>query len=205
MSNQNSDRLKQNAQRIMRIWEERARDEVNASLHQDSLILQNSLPQYLNQLVDELSTKIERTPASIKTGKLENTRVSKQHGHERAGLADYTMTQLIFEYHILRQVIFQVLEEEAPLEPRARDIIIDSIEQAVNDAATQFSDTLQDLQELFTVTLTHDLRGPLNVIKIGTQLTLRRLEQGDTHATVAAKMLSAVERLDLMIQNLLGA
>jgi signal transduction histidine kinase len=204
MSNPTSDRLKQHAQKIMRIWEERARDEVSASLHQDSLVLQNSLPQYLNQLVDELSTKIE-TPARIKVDKLENTRLSKQHGHERAGFADYSMTQLIFEYHILRQVIFQVLEEEVPLEPKERDIIIDSIEQAVNDAATQFSHTLQDIQELFTITLTHDLRGPLNVMKIGTQLTLRRVEQGDTYANIAAKMLSAVERLDSMIQNLLDA
>lgn len=55
------------------------------------------------------------------------------------------------------------------------------------------------------VTLTHDLRGPLNVIKMGTQLTLRRLEQGDTHVNIAAKMLSAVDRLDSMIQNLLDA
>ncbi|RUT07971.1 two-component sensor histidine kinase [Chroococcidiopsis cubana SAG 39.79] len=189
----------------MRIWEKRARDEISASLHQNSLILQNSLPQYLNQLVDELSTEIERIPARIEADKLENTRISKQHGQERAGFADYSMTQLIFEYHILRQVIFQVLEEEAPLEPRERDIIIDSIEQAVNDAATQFSRTLRDIQELFTVTLSHDLRNPLNIIRIGTQLTLRRLEQGDTHANIAAKMLSAVERLDSMIQNLLDA
>ena len=205
MSNQSSDRLKQNAQKIMQMWEERARDEVSASIHQDSLILQNSLPQYLNQLADELSTKIERTPARIKADKLENTRIGKQHGHERAGFADYSMTQLIFEYHILRQVIFQVLESETPLEVRERDIIIDSIEQAVNDAATQFSQTLQDIQELFTVTLTHDLRGPLNVIKMGIQLILRRLEQGITQVNIAAKMLSAIDRLDSMIQNLLDA
>jgi hypothetical protein len=62
MFNQASDRLKQNAQLIMRLWEEQAREQVRASIHQDSLVLQNSLPQYLNQLVDELSTKIERTP-----------------------------------------------------------------------------------------------------------------------------------------------
>lgn len=205
MSNQASDRLKQNTQRIMRMWEERARDEVVASIHQNSLVLQNSLPQYLNQLVDELSNKIEKTPTRIKADQLESTRIGKQHGHERAGFADYSMTQLIFEYHILRQVIFQVLEEESPLKTRERDIIIDSIEQAVNDAATQFSQTLRDIQELFMVTLTHDLRGPLNVIKMGTQLTLRRLEQGDTHVNIAAKMLNAVDRLDSMIQNLLDA
>ncbi|MHC5673931.1 sensor histidine kinase [Nostoc sp.] len=205
MFNQTSERLKQNVERIMQTWEKRARDEVAASMHQDSLMLQNSLPEYLNQLVYELSTKIERTPARIKKDKLESTRIGKKHGHERAGFADYSMTQLIFEYHILRQVIFQILEEEAALEVRERDIIIDSIEQAVNDAATQFSQTLRDIQELFIVTLTHDLRNPLNVIKMGTHLTLRRLEQGDTHANIAAKMLKAVERLNSMIQNLLDA
>jgi len=115
------------------------------------------------------------------------------------------MSQLIFEYHILRQVIFQVLEEEAPLEARERDIIIGSVEQAVNDAATQFSQTLQDIQELFMVTLTHDLRSPLNVVKMGTQLTLRRIEPGDSHVKVVAKMLSAINRLDSMIKNLLDA
>jgi signal transduction histidine kinase len=88
---------------------------------------------------------------------------------------------------------------------RERDIIIDSIEQAVNDAATEFSQTLRDIQELFMVTLTHDLRGPLNIIKMGTQLTLRRLDQGDTQVKIAVKMLKAVERLNSMIQNLLDA
>ena len=88
---------------------------------------------------------------------------------------------------------------------RDRDIIIGSIEQAVNDAATQFSETLRDIQELFMVTLTHDLRNPINVVKMGTQLILRRLKRGDTHMDVAARMLGAIDRLDSMIQNLLDA
>jgi signal transduction histidine kinase len=205
MSNQASDRLKQNAEKIMAMWEKRARDEVGASTHQNSLVLQDSLPLYLNQLVDELSNRIVRTSARITADEVESTRIGKLHGHERAGYADYSMTHLIFEYHLLRQVIFQVLEEEAPLGVQDRDIIIGSIEQAVNDAATQFSETLRDIQELFMVTLTHDLRGPLNVVKMGTQLTLRRLERGDTHVDVATRMIGAVNRLDSMIQNLLDA
>jgi signal transduction histidine kinase len=40
---------------------------------------------------------------------------------------------------------------------------------------------------------------------MGTQLTLRRLERGDTHTDVAARMLNAIDRLDSMIQNLLDA
>jgi signal transduction histidine kinase len=205
MSNQVSESLKQNAQRIMQIWEKRARDQVDASIHQDSLVLQNSLPLYLNQLVDELSTEINRTDARIEADEVESKRIGKRHGRERAGYADYSMTELIFEYHLLRQVIFQVLEEEAPLEVRERDIIIASIEQAVNDAATQFSETLRDIQELFMVTLTHDLRGPINTVKLGTQLILRRLERGDSHVEVTARMISAIDRMDSMIQNLLDA
>ncbi|MEG4417596.1 HAMP domain-containing sensor histidine kinase [Microcoleus sp. LAD1_D5] len=205
MSNQASDRLKQNSEKIMGMWEKRAREEVGASTHQNSLVLQDSLPLYLNQLVDELSNRIVRTPARITADEVESTRIGKLHGHERAGYADYSMTNLIFEYHLLRQVIFQVLEEEAPLGVEDRDIIIGSIEQAVNDAATQFSETLRDIQELFMVTLTHDLRNPISVVKMGTQLTLRRLERGDTHRDVATRMLSAINRVDSMIQNLLDA
>lgn len=205
MSNSVSERLQQNAQIIMQMWEKRARNEVYASLHQDSLVLQDSLPLYLNQLVDELSNSINRTPARIKADEVESTRIGKKHGHERAGYADYSMTQLIFEYHILRQVIFQVLEEEAPLDVRSRDIIINSIEQAVNDAATQFSETLRDIQELFMVTLTHDLRGPINVMKLGTHLIVRRLDRGDARLDVAVRMISAIDRLDSMVQNLLDA
>ncbi len=54
MANPASERLQQNVDRIIRLWEEWARDEISASMHHDSLILQNSLPQYLNFLVTEL-------------------------------------------------------------------------------------------------------------------------------------------------------
>lgn len=203
MYSQTAEQLQQNIPKIMKRWEERARDEVYASMHQDSLVLRDSLPLYLKQLVDELSVQIDKTPSQITADEIESTRIGKKHGHERAGYADYSMNQLIFEYHILRQVIFQVLEEEVPLNVRDRDIIIGSIEQAVNDSATQFAETLHDIQELLMVTITHDLRGPINVVKMGTQLTLRRLERGDTHANVAMRMMGAIDRLDSMIQNLL--
>ncbi len=205
MSKPASERLQQNSKRIMQLWEEWARKEVSASMHQDSLVLQDSLPQYLNHLGDALSTEIKRTSARIEGDRVEGDRIGKQHGRERAGYADYSITQLIFEYHILRRVIFQVLEQDAPLDVRERDIIVGSIEQAVNDAATQFSQTLREIQELFMVTLTHDLRNPINVVKMGTQLLLRRFERGDNHFDVTARMLSAIDRLDSMIQNLLDA
>jgi hypothetical protein len=82
------------------LWEKRARDRVGASTHQNSLVLQNSLPLYLNQLVDQLSNRIVRTSARITADEVESTRIGKLHRQERAGYADYSMTQLIFEYQL---------------------------------------------------------------------------------------------------------
>jgi signal transduction histidine kinase len=190
----------------MGLWEERARQEVDAAMHQDSHLLRDALPLYLSQLVNELSTHIERTPARMRADEKESTRIGKQRGRERAGYVDYSMPQLIFEYHILRQVVFQVLEEETPLTVHERDIIIDSIEQAVNDAATQFSQTLREIQTLFTETLTHDLRNPITIVKTGMYLILGRLGQGETNVDdVAARIIRTANRMDVMIQNLLDA
>lgn len=181
------------------------RAEIAASEHQDSLMLRNSLPKYLNHLADDLSNQSERTSDQIAETKLQSTRVSLRHGEERAGYADYSLPQLIFEYHILRQIVVQILEAESPLKARERDLIIGSFEQAVSDAATQFSQTLQDIQELFMVTLTHDLRGPLNTIKMGAQLTMHQIKPEGRQRDIICKILSASDRLNSMIQNLLDA
>jgi signal transduction histidine kinase len=205
VSNSVSEKLKLDSPKIMQLWEQKVRLEVSASVQQDSLVLQDSLPLYLNQLVEELSTHIYKSNAQLAASAIENSRIGKKHGQERAGYADYTLNQVIFEYHLLRQAIFEVLESEAPLDVQERDIIINSIEQAVNDAASQFSQTLQDIQDMFMVTLTHDLRNPLHVIKMGTQAMLRRMEQDDSNQDIAKRVLSSVDRLNTMIQNLLDA
>ncbi|MBD2079702.1 hypothetical protein, partial [Leptolyngbya sp. FACHB-17] len=80
MINPASERLQQHADRIMQLWEERARTEISASLHHNSLILQDSLPQYLNFLITELSTTIERTSARINADKVESDRIGRKHG-----------------------------------------------------------------------------------------------------------------------------
>src|SRR5690606_32735949 len=110
------------------------------------------VPEYLEQLSDALSTIIDRTDARKRADRIDSERVGRKHGRERAGSLNYSMQQLIFEYHILRQVICDVMEEEVPLTPVEREIIVASIEQAVNDAATQFSETLRDIQEKLTHT-----------------------------------------------------
>jgi signal transduction histidine kinase len=203
LANEASLRLQRNIEEIMRRWQERAEQEVLAALHQQELALRDSLPEYLAQLVNALSTVIDRTDARVKWDLSEGERVGKKHGRERAGSRNYTIDQMIFEYHILRQVICDVMGEEAPLTPVEMEVITCSIEQAVNDAATEFSDTLRDIQEKLLATLAHDLRSPLTSARLYATLLERRPDDPAVVLKGAAHIGQSMKRLDAMIQDLL--
>lgn len=198
-------RLKNNIPKIMSKWEQRALVEISASHFQESLALRNSLPEYLTQLVDALSKNIDRTHARIRQDKADSTRIGKKHGSERANAREYTMDQMILEYHILREVICDVLEEEFILTAIEREVIVCSIEQAVNDAATQFSETAKEYQEQLAHTLVHDLRNPLTTAKVCTQMLLRQLDDKEKSEKKIAQILKSIERIDSMIGDLLDA
>lgn len=205
MPNLTADRLKNNIDKILSIWEERVNKEIKAAKHQDTKDLRNSLPTYLLQVVDALSNTIDRTSARKSSDKVNSTRVGKKHGEDRAGSKNYTIDQLITEYHILRQVLFDVIEEEAPITDVEREVIVCSIEQAVNDAATEYSDILKGLKEKISSTLTHDLRTPLTSTRLIAQLILRKLESDDALVPKLKNIIKNMERADQMISGLLDA
>lgn len=205
MSNRASECLDRNKSKIMDLWVERALKEVPAAHQQEDLALRNSLPTYLEQLVDALSTTIERTEARRLYDEAESSRIGRKHGMERAGSYNYSMDQVIFEYHIMRQVICDVLESEAPLTLTEREVIVCSVEQAVNDAATQYSNTLREIQEQLTQTLAHDFRNPLAVAKLNLQLIMRKPDDLENTINKASKASVSLDRLDRMIQDLLDA
>lgn len=202
MPNHTSEKLQRLSPEIMDLWMERTLEEVKAANLQETLALKNSLPIYLSQLVDALSNTIDRTHARKRADKLDSTRIGKKHGKERAIASEYTMDQMILEYHILRQVICDVMERDVPLTPVEREVIVCSVEQAVNDAATQFSDTLRDFQDHLSHTLAHDLRNPLTTVMTTAQILKRQFTaQGDVEK--AARIIQAARRIDDMIQQLL--
>lgn len=204
MKNSTSERLQRLSPQIMEQWQKRTLEEVKAANLQETLALRNSLPIYLSQLVDALSNTIDRTHARKKADLKDSTRIGKKHGMERAIASEYTMDQMILEYHILRQVICDVMEQEEALNPIEREVIVCSVEQAVNDAATQFSDTLRDYQDHLAHTLAHDLRNPLSTVKMSAQ-TLAKQLSGDNkaHLDKLNRIIHGTERIDRMIQELL--
>jgi signal transduction histidine kinase len=205
MPNETANRLKKNINKILLMWEDRVNKEIEAARPQDTMALRDSLPEFLKQIADALSNTIDRTSARRRSDQLESTRLGKRHGEDRTAFSDYTIDQLITEYHILRQVLCDVMEDEAPLTAFEREVIVSSIEQAVNDAATEYSEILKKMRERMSTTLTHDLRNPLTSAKISAQLVLRKLSADDASVSKMKLIIRNMDRLDQMITGVLDA
>jgi signal transduction histidine kinase len=205
MTGKNSNHLKDSIEKIMGLWAERSLKEVPSAVSADALVLRDSLPIYLGHLSEALATNRKMDIKSVAIHDKESGRIGSLHGEDRAGNTRYVLTEVIFEYHILREVIFQVLEEAAPLDSLQRDIILDSIEQAVNDAAVKFTEVHADIQQKFIDTLTHDLKTPLTSAKLAAQMILRRPEKPDASVRSAGNIIGALNRMESMVHDLLDA
>ena len=197
-------RLLKNRSRIIDLWEKRTYQEVAAARGMKSLALRNSLEDFLKRLAETLGDG-RKTQSRQAQRSQERGALIVKHGKLRAGEVGYVLHEVIFEFHILRQVLFEILEEESPLAPTERDAILNGIEQAVNDAASGFSDTLRDVQEHFALALTHDLRGPLTASKAAAQIILRRPDHPDLVEKSAFHIVESMDRMDQMIRDLLNA
>jgi signal transduction histidine kinase len=200
-----SNRLKEHAEKILSLWEERILEEVASAGKAPSYVLRNSLPLYLNNLSEALAANRKMDFKSLVAQDQEATSIGKQHGADRAGSKNYALTEVISEYHILREIIFQVLEKDGPLDVVQRDIILDSIEQAVNDAAVEFSDVHEDIRQKFVNILTHDLKTPITAAKLNAQMISRRSDLPDSCTKTANKITGSMNRLESMIEDLLDA
>lgn len=126
--------LRRHTSRILQTWEERARQRLPAARKQDRAALHNMLPM----LLEALATALEQPSPSQVLEELARE-FGSGHGTERAFLKDYTLEQVIAEYHLLRQVLFEVLEEEGPLGAAERDVLLDGVEVGVRNASREFA------------------------------------------------------------------
>jgi signal transduction histidine kinase len=159
----------------------------------------DTLPSFLTNLAIALSPNNSRSFAS------ENSSIALQHGSERAKLSSYSLSQLIREYKILREILQEVLVQETPPSPAEWRIVHASIDEAIAGAAPAFVQVHQAAREQFTATLTHDFRGPLSAAHNYVELIRRAGDRPEQRAHFASRALENLKRLSNMIDDLLDA
>jgi serine phosphatase RsbU (regulator of sigma subunit) len=125
---------------ILGRWERLVRREIPASRAERPLALQKYLLLLLAEVAGALSPIGQPQPAA------EGLTLSQDHGGQRALLAEYRIADVFLEYRLLRRTILNVLGEERFLSPDEREIINTALEQAVEDAVSQFAQVHHDAE-----------------------------------------------------------
>jgi signal transduction histidine kinase len=192
------DRLLAHKERILARWEARMRKEIPAAAQQPHLILVNTLPEILEHLAQALSPRHPRRTAT------EGSTSATEHGGERVRLTHFRLEDLIGEYKLLRQVLFEVLEEEEPLTVEERHTLGASLDQAIMEACTGYALVQSGFRDQFFATVAHDLRSPLSAAQAGASLILRQPGSAQVPRW-AARIIDNIGRVDRMVQDLLDA
>jgi len=183
---------------VLAIWEERVREEIPNAAREDHAIIMNTVPAVIRQIADALSPRHPRLVAS------EGSTVAEEHGGERVRMTQFSLEDVIHEYMLLREVIVEVAEEEAPLTAAERKVLHASIDQNTMKACTAYVLVQAGFREQFAAVLAHDLRGPLSAAKAAASLVLRKPSAEEVPRWVA-RVIESVDRADRMIQDLLDA
>ena len=203
-------------EKIIKRWIHKVKEEIPAAREHGKPILKNNVPDLLDALADALASDDARNVVYR----------SESHGKERAQETNYSLVQILYEYRLLKEVIFTVLDEHGDdIEIRERDGVMFAVDQAMEQATGVFygertremEDARKEAEKLsrkleeqgvfrdrFVASLTHDLRGPLN----NTQQLLELLEDSlpdddDFANNVLAKIRLSIKRGNQLISNLL--
>lgn len=114
--------LNRNGDKVITRWMERVLKEIRVTEEYERP--GDTLAGPLGQILYVLARTIGPSDAPPVEQQEEARVVTGKHGRERARMPGYTTRQVITEYHILRQAVCEVLEEEQPLSPNARELLV---------------------------------------------------------------------------------
>jgi PAS domain S-box-containing protein len=129
-------------EKIIEEWEKRVRRSTLSNSQMSPAELRNSLPEVLSVMVNMLS---EPDPKNVLFAKEKVLAIG--HGKMRAQEPHYSLDQVIKEYHILHQVILEVLEGDGQrITSTESELILDLITLSIRNAATEFK-AVQDQEK----------------------------------------------------------
>lgn len=144
--------------------------------------------------IDEQARKSQGHGASARMGAVGKVHAALRIEH------GFSLGQLVAEYRALRASVLRLYERSGGSDLREVTRFNESIDAALAEATARFMVVMDRTRNQFLAVLGHDLRTPLSVVLTTATLVAR---QGDKGATAAARIVSSVERMRRMVNDLL--
>lgn len=203
--NETANVLEDDKKFIMADWLEHVRSEISVARSKSDAQIYNHLSVFINTLISALRSEESNDLLN------ENRVLSKEHGEQRFSIKGYTLEQMIHEYHLLRETIFEylVVERDVNLSESDRKIINNFIDKGIQSAASEFvrketevqnkikaelEETLARLKvtmkarDSFLSVASHELKTPLTTLLLQTQMRKRQFSKGNMAAFEADKV-----------------
>lgn len=160
--------LREVKENVLSKWEGIAKAKLPAAEEKSRQSIRDHLPELVDALCDVIESKTFESPKEI----------SKTHGRQRFSFGDYTLAQVIAEYSLLKNVIYDLTMTDSTVDRYSFRLIDFFFDAAVTAAASEFMSlretelkaSAQRLEEShadlerFAGVAAHDLRSPAGTI-----------------------------------------
>ena len=176
---------------------------VRATIPAASQISGEVTTEHLVKFFDEIVVALAQAKSNDANGRVNST--ISLHARERANSTAYGPRELLQEFQLFRQTLFEVVDASSlRLPPGDRATIARAVDAAALEAMDAFALAQKEIAETFIACLAHDLRNPLNVANASAQL-IQTKSADDAVLRLARRVCAKLISIDEMIGTLLDA
>ena len=178
-------------------------------VHLDTAALRDHIPEILAAVAFDLRThqdaEEQRAKSEGRAPVVEGPEsAARSHGRLRAK-GGFNVDQIVAEYRALRAAVLRLWMSDHPLDQDAVEDIIrfnEAIDQAVAESVADFSKEAESWRQVFLGVLGHDLRAPLGVIVMTSEL-LSRMTQDTRFTEQTERIIRSGRRMSKLLDDLL--
>ena len=198
-----------NREPILQKWEDFAKT-ILPEAHMDRRKLRDHADQMLKSIAVDLKTAQTDQEQALKSRGLEphskNDSAAEIHAQDRLE-SGFSMEQMISEYRALRASVLSLWSHEIKtgiafeIEDMTR--FNEAIDQMLAESVGQYSNSVDQANNLFLAILGHDLRTPLGAIGLGAEIMLRSKEIGSKYTKISTRIYHSSRRAGKIVEDLL--
>lgn len=198
-----------NIEPILKQWEEFAR-----SLQPGRLMTVTALRDDAERMLQFIAADIETSQSraqqrqkSIGRGpQLADGADSAAHDHGKARAVDhFTLSEMVSEYRALRAAVTRMWLDSTGVDSESIAQLVrfnEAVDQVLAESAVRFATTLERESDLFTASIGHDLRNPLNSIVSSSEMLAQSTLLPDPERAAAKRIASSALRMAGMLAEL---